>query len=412
MARKTPETVLISALVNSQDPQLAEKLGLRPEHFDGYRQEYEWLLSYSHRFGKLPSPVALTTKYSHIPYWENQDDPEWAAEEVIQAYAKRNLTKTVADALDLLDRDQITEAYDLMGIPSPMSSARPIDALADDSIFEDYGSERDVIQMPWSSMQDATDGMDLGELWYCAARPSKGKSAIQLYIAAKAALQGRRVMYYSLEMTNRQVQERLFTILAAELGIEGVTHTALRRRSYNLLDYRELQARIRETVPGLIHVHTPSEGTCTPSVVAARAADYDLNIVDYMGLMKASTGLPSIADWRVLAQISNELKQVALAHKTRILAASQINRDGDRDTREERRMPPKLKNLAGSDALAQDGDVVVTMNRYSKDSLILSMEKNRHGNSGFNWYAKFDPDNGRFEEIDRSDAEGYEEVYD
>lgn len=214
-------------------------------------------------------------------------------------------------------------------------------------------------------------------------------------------MSGQSVSLYSLEMSEAQVRERLHAYLANRLGV-NVTHTQLRRRQLDLLEYRALMDKIEEGVTGLLSVYTPRNGTVTPSVVSARAEDYDLSLIDYVGLMRTNSGKMAIEDWRVMAEISNELKAVTLARNARILAAVQINRQGDGDYR---RRAPKLAQLAQSDAIGQDGDVVVTMNRYSETTLTLTAVKNRNAESDRTWYTHFLPDTGRFDEITRYEAD-------
>ena len=77
------------------------------------------------------------------------------------------------------------------------------------------------------------------------------------------------------------------------------------------------------------------------------------------------------------------------------MCAAQINRDGETGS-----APPKVKNLAQSDALGQDGDVVLTMRSKPHNvATHFSLEKNRHGASGIPFYTTFDPDHGQFVEV-------------
>ena len=136
-------------------------------------------------------------------------------------------------------------------------------------------------------------------------------------------------------------------------------------------------------------------------MVAARACEYDLIIVDYVGLMAQDGGGRAIDDWRVMASISNALKITALSQKTALLCAAQINREGENGS-----SPPKVKNLAQSDALGQDGDVVLTMRSKPHDvATHFSLEKNRHGASGIQFWTTFSPNTGVFTEISRDHAD-------
>ena len=84
-----------------------------------------------------------------------------------------------------------------------------------------------------------------------------------------------------------------------------------------------------------------------------------------------------------------------------MLCAAQINRDGETGM-----APPKVKNLAQSDALGQDGDVVLTMRAKPKNvATFFSIEKNRHGPSGIYFNTTFDPNTGVYTEITAVQAE-------
>jgi hypothetical protein len=74
-------------------------------------------------------------------------------------------------------------------------------------------------------------------------------------------------------------------------------------------------------------------------------------------------------------------------------------------------MPPKLRHLSQTDALAQDGDVVVTLRNFGRMSRIFSIEKNRHGESSRLFFTNFDPNVGNFTEIPRAEADQLRDMY-
>ena len=108
-----------------------------------------------------------------------------------------------------------------------------------------------------------------------------------------------------------------------------------------------------------------------------------------------------IKDQREMAKISNSLKRIALGQQVGVLCAAQINRDGETGS-----APPRIKNLSQSDALGQDGDVVLTMRAKPKNvATHFSIEKNRHGSSGIHFHTTFDPNSGVYTEISADHAE-------
>lgn len=404
MARTTPETLLISAIVNSGDVHLGASFGIRPEHFGGesYRNIYEWVLNFHSQYGSCPTETELTTAFVNFPHDPDHYDARWAAAEVRRRHAYNDLRDRMVEATAHLRKDQVEDAYAIFEEARYEVAARkPDNALIDHRFMDEYfDSPEKRVELGWPSLQTRTHGIGPGELWYFAARQGQGKSSFLIDIAAQAAMSGENVVVYSLEMTKRQTQVRLHTALGRRLGYK-VDAMSMLRRHYDPATYKRLLSDLEEKVPGSIAIHEVSAGVVTPAVIEANAGDFDLSIVDYVGLMRNNENIPAIKDYRVIAEISNSLKQIALGRHHSILAASQINREGVTSSWR----PPALHTLAQSDHLGNDGDVVITMKRFGQGASVLSLEKNRHGQSGVNFFTKYDANNGDFSEITRDDAE-------
>jgi len=156
---------------------------------------------------------------------------------------------------------------------------------------------------------------------------------------------------------------------------------------------------IKDRMSGTFDVVDPSHGRVTTNVVREHMDECDLLIVDHAGLLITADGRRAIDDWRAMALISNMLKEYALETSVPVVAGAQLNRTAD--TASPR--PPKLSQLAQSDALGQDADVVVTMKRLSKHVMVQSAEKVREG-EGMLWYSKFDPSKADFGEMKKDAA--------
>ena len=400
MARFTPETLLISGMLNQQDAQAHLQYGIVSDHLIGYRTEFDWLTSFHERWGRCPTKAEFETQFRDFPLSDEQDDIRWVAADVKREYAARVLSRKLIKSSTSLKAGEIEEAYShLRDLEDFSISEKATNLLRDPAFLDDYDKPEDRIAVPWPTPQRHTDGIGRGELWYVAARPSQGKTQSLLEIAVDAAMRGHRSIIYSLEMTRRQMQYRVHTAIAHKLGIK-VSHHQMRTRQFDMLEYKRLLDRISTEVAGSIDIHTPAEGPTTPGLIGSRAEDYDLSLVDYIGLMRDDTGTPAISDWRNIASISNALKSAALSHDARIVAASQINREGINT----RGRPPKLENLTGSDALGQDADVLLTLARYATGVSMFSIEKNRHGQSSVYFWTKFDADRGDYTEISAEQA--------
>jgi replicative DNA helicase len=396
--------MLISAILNTGDVHLAANLGVRPEHLlSTHRTKYEWLLTNYRQFGTCPSLANFMATFPEFPHDPDEHDGRLVAHLVKRHHAKQDLFNRTRNALVDLERDDVEEAFSRFeDFRIDVTVAKPDNALVDHSFLDGYEDTPEPrVRMPWESLQQRTRGIGGGELWYFAARQGHGKSSMLIDIAAEAAMEGKSTIIYSLEMTKRQTQVRLHAALGKRLGIKHIDANAMLHRNYNPTMYKDLLQQIEERVTGTVHIHEVSMGLVTPAVVDHHAGDYDLSVIDYVGLMRNDERVPAIKDYRIIAEISNGLKSIALGKHHSIIAASQINRDGVSTSWR----PPAMHTLAQSDHLGNDGDVVITMKRYGKGCAVSSVEKNRHGSSGDVYFNKYDANRGDFSEITRDEAD-------
>lgn len=411
--RQTAETQMLSVILNTGNPGIAAALGIRPEHFTGFRDEYEWVNKYYQEYGCVPTADQLNSKFPGLPRLDQVlTDPRHPAQEMGRDYARKTLMRAITDASTDLERDDVEEAYRrIQGLTLESFTPPPENLLASGTFFDDYDHEPATVAYPWATLQRKTGGIAPEQLAYIAARPSQGKSWLLVNIAAAAAYAGHRVLFYSLEMSKRELQVRSHAVLGNKLGWGSNINTFdMLHRKFSKDDYRLLLMELDEKTQGTLHIQDQSQGRVTPATIASRASEYDLTIIDYVGLMGTDRGAKSVDDWRAAAEISNELKGITKSKKTRVLAAAQINRSGDAEGKP---VPPKMKDLAGTDAYVQDADQLVTMTRIrGGHAAALSLEKNRAGDSDVKFYIKFLANQGDFSEVTRQDAEDICDEYD
>lgn len=396
--KQTAEELLISAMVNSGDD--PSQFGVKPEMIISYPAEYGFAASYERSYNKALSLTAFRVKFPDFKLCEDSD-VAFAAEEVIDAHIRRTVIKTVQTAAKHVENDEVDEAIVAMSTYSPPARQKPISNDLDDGSFLDgYEEDEDVIDPPWRTLHRVTNGIRKGELYYVAARLGQGKSWILANFAAEALMNGANVRYYSLEMAKSQVMTRMHVLLGRRCG-HHVDHSQMRARTFDPQAYRKLVRTLSKEVPGNLSVIDSSDGKISPVSLVQDKEWSDLTLVDYAGLMSTPSGSRAIDDWRNMGSISNALKEVAISHNLRIIAAAQINRDGDTpDTAQ----PPRVKNLAQSDALGQDADVVLTHRQMCRTVMVYGVEKNRHGISGDKFYTTFRPNSGEFKEISSDSA--------
>lgn len=391
---------MISALLNNADVHQATKYGISERHFRGFANEYQWLLSYEKTYGSPPSQDAFFHQFPDFPFRDHKD-VRYAADEMHRDYAQASFHEMVVEASELNARGDVRGAFEaLQKHHYTQTSATPTNIVNSTAFLETEEIAPHGIGLPWETPQLDTDGIGPGQFWVLAARLNQGKSALLCAIAAHAVLQGKKVIYYSLEMTEAELRTRVHVLLNAARDEGWLKAMDIKRRTVDKKRYIEFVESLGDL--GRIDVHTPKDGPVSPAVIASRAEEYDLAVVDYLTLMTTDSGDPVSSDWRTLTQVTNRIKQVCLAVGTPVLAASQINREGESGDN-----PPSVSKLAQGDSIGQDADVVITARlRNTRNVAVASLEKNRHGPAGAKWFMKFSVNDGVFEEIseERADA--------
>ncbi len=205
-------------------------------------------------------------------------------------------------------------------------------------------------------LDDMTTGFQPSELVIVAARPSMGKTAFCLNIAATAAHLEHGVAIFSLEMSKDALVQRM---LCAEAQVDS---QAVRRGTLRDSDFTRLAraAGSLQSCPIWID-DTPALTLLEMRSKARRLkAEHDLRlvIVDYLQLMRS----PEYAENRVqeISDISRSLKQLARELEVPVIALSQLSRASEQRGGER---VPLLSDLRDSGAIEQDADIVLFIHR-------------------------------------------------
>jgi replicative DNA helicase len=216
-----------------------------------------------------------------------------------------------------------------------------------------YEAGADVTGVPsgFRDLDRLTSGFQPGNLVIIAARPSMGKSALGLCVAANLALRHEiPVALFTLEMSKSEVTQRL---LCSEAKVES---QRLRTGKLAQDDWPRLVAAGDKLMKAPIYVD--DTGSITMMEIRSKARrlktrepSLGLIIVDYLQLMTSGTS----AENRVqeVSQISRNLKVLARDLDVPILAMSQLSRAVEQ--RHDKR--PILSDLRESGCLTGDSRV-------------------------------------------------------
>lgn len=414
MNKRHPEHFLISCLLNIKDVLKAEELGLTVGHIHEYKAEYEWVTEYKIKYKNDPTWDIFLNQFPGFERTDNTDI-EYAVDQVKRFHLSWAMAKVYREGSALVRNNEPEEALDftasqIMKISTGIDATHQYgNSITDFSEHWDWTLSRatseSTVGAPFAhqTLQERTLGMQGGDLWLKAARLGQGKTWDLINDATASLIAGKNVIFFSLEMNQRQMLYRFHTVLGKKFGHKVTNDQLTKGRGLDLMEYKTMLNDLAEKVPGKLMICDRRRGRVTARTVAALVNKHspDLAVIDYLSLMSPSGSNKFSQNWESIATIVDEVKEVACQFDIPILSAAQINRDGERGSWR----PPTAVHLAGSDSLGRDADCVITMKRFGKGAMVYSLEKNRHGQSGDVWFARFDPNNGDFSEISRQEAE-------
>jgi|RhiMetdeSRZDD1v2_1073273.scaffolds.fasta_scaffold40119_2 replicative DNA helicase len=266
----------------------------------------------------------------------------------------------VGDPTELVDRaEQIVFDLSQQRVSGDFAHIEELLRESFERITALYESGTDVTGVPtgFRDIDRLTSGFQAGNLVIVAARPSMGKSAFGLGIAANLAVRlGTPVAIFTLEMSKAEVTQRL---MCSEAKVES---QRLRTGRLAPEDWPRLTAACDKLAKAPLFVD--DTGSVTMMEIRSKARrlkskhpELGLIVIDYLQLMTSGT----TAENRVqeVSQISRNLKLLARDLDIPILAMSQLSRAVEQ--RHDKR--PILSDLRESGSIEQDADLVAFLYR-------------------------------------------------
>jgi replicative DNA helicase len=238
-------------------------------------------------------------------------------------------------------------------------------------------------------------GIMPGQLGVFLAYPGIGKSWLSLYFAVQAWKQGKSPLVISLEMSETEVRNRVFTIMG-----EGLfSHRKLSSGQVDVNDLRMWHKKELAGKPEFHIISNDSGGEVTPGVIRGKIDQYkpDFIIVDYLQLMSPNQKADN--ETVRMKNLSRELKLLAISEEIPIIAISSATPDdvNKLDT------VPTLGQTAWSRQIAYDADWVMALGRGANSDVIECVfRKNRNGYMG-EFLVQVDFDKGWYKYKDYED---------
>lgn len=261
---------------------------------------------------------------------------------------------------DLVDRaEQIVFDLSQQRVATEFSHIESLLKESFERITKLYEAGEDVTGVPsgFRELDKLTSGFQPGNLIIVAARPSMGKSAFGLCIAANLAVRHEQpVALFTLEMSKAEVTQRL---MCSEAKVES---NRLRSGKLAQDDWPRLTSACDTLMKAPIYVD--DSGSITMMEIRSKARrlktkepNLGLIVVDYMQLMTSGSSVENRV--QEVSQISRSLKILARDLDVPVIAMSQLSRAVEQ--RHDKR--PILSDLRESGSIEQDADLVMFIYR-------------------------------------------------
>jgi replicative DNA helicase len=232
-----------------------------------------------------------------------------------------------------------------------------------------------------SSLDELMGGMHPSDMIIVGARPGAGKTAMAVSVMRNVAKKGKRIGFFSTEMSVFQVMGRFASIEAS------IDSKKLRSANLDDMDYSRLTAATSRIMGFDLRICDKPVMTIGEISMQSRAwaADggIDFIVVDYLTrLHPDKTGANQNID---VGLIITGLKNIARNLNIPVMVLAQLNRSGAQ--RKDNR--PVMTDLRDSGIIEQEADQILMLHRpsaddddgeFQGDQIII--EKNRHGSTG------------------------------
>ena len=220
-------------------------------------------------------------------------------------------------------------------------------------------------------------GFNGGNLVILAARPSVGKTTIAMQIAQAASADNNKTLVFSLEMTKKELVQRLLQSTGLVSQYELVTH------NINWDNYEKALGMVVNSNliinDNAYNIHDIRHKIIT----SVKTQGVKMVLIDYLQLMKGANPMMSKNDQ--VGELTSALKQTAKQCNIPIIVLSQLNRTSASENRS-----PQLYDLRDSGCIEQDADIVVMLERSKDDmgaiidnKIDMWIRKNRAGKCNF-----------------------------
>lgn len=397
------EAALITKIVQKKD--ISKILNSKVSHcFILYPEVWEYIQDYYIKYRTVPTSDIIRGKFDYFQGEVTPDEVtiDYLMDEVASDFLNVKLEEMISNTIKIIDEDKNPrEALNyLFGKSSALG--HQTDVVKDVDLISDYwmrlGSLKERVaasdagkELGIPSLMSPIDvlygGWQPGDFVTLMGWTGSGKTWLSTNFAVNAWKMGKKPLYFSLEMDDKQFGYRVDTILA-----EGkLSNTALMNGRNIQVDEYEAWAKevFHEQQPFYI-VTNEGLDEISQYTVQMKIEQYkpDLVILDYHSLFDdAKKGRSETEKHR---NLSKDFKRLAVKYSIPIIDVVAVTMDGGHGER-----PPELNEVAWSKQLAYDSDLVLSVVKIGHSITVEAKKSRRSDLFAFN--LNWDFDTGRID---------------
>ena len=397
------ETLILRNLMLNEDFTRTVIPHLKTIYFeDPHRSVFNEIVGFVNKFNKLPSADALTIELKNnpkitsdslalIPELSKQDTEqtqEWLVEKTEKWCQDRAIYLAIMDSINIIEGKH--ETLDKNALPSVLSEALGVnfdmrvghDYVDDsDGRYDFYHRQEEHLPFDLEKFNTITKGgLVKKSLNVALAGTGVGKSLFMCHVGANALLQGKNVLYITMEMAEERIAERIdANLLDIPIDqLDKMPKAMFTEKVNNLAKKTVGKLIVKEYPTGSAHVgHFRA---LLKELKLKRSFIPDIIFIDYLNIcsssrMKSMGG--AINSYTYIKAIAEELRGLAVEFGVPVLSATQTTRSGYgnsdpglEDTSESFGLPATadlMFALVSNEELDQSGQIMVKQlkNRYN-----------------------------------------------
>lgn len=291
---------------------------------------------------------------------------EWAKRIKENAALRRFQSLAVESTSALTTYEDLSEIYQQMGEAMSLK-AEEEDAWTYKDVLNDYVlhmDEKPVYIKTGLERLDEALHISPGDFIIIGGRPSAGKTALSLQIAASMAKQNYIVYYFSLETSKRKLGARL---MANQIycPLDTVKNKAV---SLNEIDGQAKNMKMP------LYIRSAAGKNVAWMKAQALRKKAQIIFVDYLQLIHETSAKDRYA---AITAISIALHELAQTTGIVVVALAQLNRNPSKPG-----ATPTNSDLRESGQIEQDADAIILLSGDNPDKYLFRLSKNKEGEIG------------------------------